>query len=150
MNSIDLEHDPTQYVAQNLISEIGENSDLTYHEQSFDENFVTGPSSLEEQNGEIVMATMEGYERTSQIDIEELPYESVEVTVKVFDSPAKSHDERKAYIGVELPSEHRQGDSQKARQAFYDQIREDLDFESADRARESEMDDSLILEYSWE
>lgn len=61
MKVLDFEDAPAQYVAQNLIFEIGENSELTYEEEVLDDGFITGPNSFEEQG----LATQEGYQRES-------------------------------------------------------------------------------------
>lgn len=149
MERLDLENSPAQYVAQNLISEINENSDLTYDEEVVDEGFTIGPHSFEEKNGQLVKATMEGYKRESLVEIQELPFGPVKATTRVYDSPYEAFDKRTVSIGVEEPNRHRIDGGQEAQQAIYDQIREDWDVEEADKAEEIELRDSLILEYSW-
>ena len=94
------------------------------------------------------MATVEGYERESLVEIEELPFGPVKVSTRVYDSPSEVFDKRNLSIEVEEPNQHRVDGSQKAQQAFYEQIREDWDVD-ADKSMEIKIDESFILEYSW-
>jgi hypothetical protein len=148
MVELDLERDPAHYVAHNLISEIAASSESDYDEDLVEEKAVTGPAVVEEWDGQMVRAKMEGYKRESRVKIDDLT--ELNVSTRVYDSPTDYFDKRWVSIEVEEPNPDQVDGHQDVQEEFYNQVKDDWNVEDTDKKREWETpSDSLILEYAY-